>query len=479
MVCADDKNNFIIITDPCPPPGRDTRTGILSKVKPLLAASDVRIITLQSLSAISQVATGPTRLTLAKETMPMLLSILRNEVKYSSDARSNPRVMELALKIVLGTLYAALTYRKKNHVLNNCGFDLAEVVRIAVDCLRTPRSTFAAYSLVVIILRQIMEFHSNIVFANPSIVSLAVASFRSSNLALRAEALAALTKLCAPHCDNSRHDRSGDAIAALIDNDTMPLRVAAALSMGSEILRAHNARQRFLSAMHKVVRDKDLHSLGSTFSQLIMDTEESIIEGNFVDLPPGAIPFLATGEKHGLPFDEWSNALPCCAKVIRATGTPADADLADVLDLKNFHLSREARRQHELAATALQRNPDNAFFYWALATGSNDLIGLRLAKKGLRLNKSSHFLSLKLHDEAIVQAYNMGCELMVGDETRITEAVAILTCCSEDCATLASICPVDAYDLQKTLCIHILVSLCLKGGDLSDDLKEIQVCSPS
>jgi hypothetical protein len=445
---------------------------MLPEIKTFLIAPDTRLIALQSLAAINQAANGPTRLNIAKETMSTLISILRNEIQSSGN---NSRVMELALSVVLRATYSALTYKEEGPVdPQECGIDLSEVISVAVDSMRTSRSTFRSNYLVIFLLQEVIGSHRNVVFANPSAIQLILASLRSNNLGMRAQALATLRLLSIPYSDVDRSYRSSQAFAALFDKRNIPPHIEAALDIDSEMIRACDAHNRFVSAMHKVVRDKDLYSLGSTLFELIMETEDSIFDGNFVDISPGDSPFLAKGEKHGLPFDEWSDALPCCAKVIRARGAPDDFDVADVLELKNFSLDHDVIKQHQLAAAALKRNPDNAFFYWAAASHADEAIGLRLAKRGLKCKKPGRFTRLRLLDVAIGHSFNLGLGAIT---IRATEAMAILTSCLEDCATYLSICPVDAFDIHHNLCIHIVLSLCLLGSELSDDLAEIKVRS--
>lgn len=75
--------------------------------------------------------------------------------------------------------------------------------------------------------------------------------------------------------------------------------------------------------MYKCVGDRDLYVLGLKLVELILRTELSISDGYFE----------ATGEDNaavdlGLPFTRYIEALPECAKVLRA---PKDQDYADIL----------------------------------------------------------------------------------------------------------------------------------------------------
>jgi hypothetical protein len=84
---------------------------------------------------------------------------------------------------------------------------------------------------------------------------------------------------------------------------------------------------------------------------------------------------------------------------------------------------------------------------------------------------------LALREETIAHAFNLGLELINADaeEVKMTEAVAVLTSRQEDCDSYVKICPVDAYGLKDALSTYILVYMCLKASELSDDLREIKV----
>jgi hypothetical protein len=321
---------------------------------------------MQSLLTITLNATsGSAPLLIAKETIATVLSLLRNKTEDTSNIVETSRIRELALTIVLSISNSALLLRQTDNTLDlpSSGIDLSDIIYLAVEHMRTPQSTFSAHSLIVLTLGEIMRFQANLVFTNPSLVALLLASFRSNNLGMRAKAFVVLLGLCDPYAEEDRrHSPIALAFIALSDRQNMPPRVYPmdALQVDSETQRAFSAFINLVDAMRKVVRDKDLQSLGSTCYDLIMDTGDAIVDGNFRETPAGAEPLVPEGEQHGLAFDDWADALPYCAKALRVRGTPTDLDIADVLDLKNLLLDHDVVQAHRLADLAIRRNHDNA-----------------------------------------------------------------------------------------------------------------------
>lgn len=93
------------------------------------------------------------------------------------------------------------------------------------------------------------------------------------------------------------------------------------------------AMRDFQVAMNRVAQDKDLYKLGITLAELILRTEFAISDGgwNVID--------ELTGQREkspdiGLPFTMYMDALPHCAKAIRAKGVASEKDLADILECK-------------------------------------------------------------------------------------------------------------------------------------------------
>lgn len=83
----------------------------------------------------------------------------------------------------------------------------------------------------------------------------------------------------------------------------------------------------FQNAIMGCAQDHDLYKLGRKLAELVLRTEFAIAEGMLQDERGKTIDV-------GLPFVMFSDALPHCAKAIRAKGAPMELDLADILDCK-------------------------------------------------------------------------------------------------------------------------------------------------
>jgi hypothetical protein len=64
---------------------------------------------------------------------------------------------------------------------------------------------------------------------------------------------------------------------------------------------------------------------------------------------------------------------------------------------------------------------------------------------------------------------------VVGDK-KWEEGVAFLTSAMDDAKTYVDEAPPDSRHMQKVLYWYILLTLALRGPEISEDLRELQVC---
>ncbi|OBZ78395.1 hypothetical protein A0H81_02619 [Grifola frondosa] len=229
-------------------------------------------------------------------------------------------------------------------------------------------------------------------------------------------------------------------------------------------------------AMMRCAQDHDLYALGKTLSQLILRTEFSILEGGFQTLDE------RTGQYEirdlGLPFQMWTDALPHCAKALRVRGSPADLDMADIVELKFLIIRQRIPEAVELGQRAVERNPKLAYAYYAIGMSADNSLGLRAVKKGLMCKNTTPFVRNYMLWRAVEHAGNMGVSLLqeakAGDKDH-TEGVAFLMSAFEDAKAFVSDAPPDARHMHTILNWYIILALAIRGPELSENLGELNV----
>lgn len=88
----------------------------------------------------------------------------------------------------------------------------------------------------------------------------------------------------------------------------------------------------------------------------------------------------------GLPFTQSVEALPHCARAIRARGKKAEAFYADALEIKYYLKRGQLEEGLDMARRCLEKYPTRGYFYYVLAFSSKDKKeGMRYARRGLKL----------------------------------------------------------------------------------------------
>jgi hypothetical protein len=81
------------------------------------------------------------------------------------------------------------------------------------------------------------------------------------------------------------------------------------------------------------------------------------------------------------------------------------------------------------------RNPNNPYFYYAVALGKDGMAGLQVAKKGLKCKKTTPFVCFAFLQCAIAHAGDMGISLLqaaVAGDKKWEEGVTFLTSAMDD-----------------------------------------------
>lgn len=232
----------------------------------------------------------------------------------------------------------------------------------------------------------------------------------------------------------------------------------------------------FQSAIMKVLSDRDYYALGHTTAGNILRTEYSIAEGSFQYQNP------TTGKwetEKNMPFKMWSDSLPLCAKALRAKKRlPQDLDYADIIDIKYFIMRQRYNDAVTVALKAIERNPNQGYWYYAISMAHDPVKGLKASKQGMKCSQLSPFVKYQLMQCAVDHAGNLGIEILqqmpgVGDQ-KWYEGIAFLHSALEDAKTYIAEAPPDNRNMKNVLYWYILLMVTIK--DLSPDLRELEVC---
>jgi hypothetical protein len=233
----------------------------------------------------------------------------------------------------------------------------------------------------------------------------------------------------------------------------------------------------FQQAMISSAQDHDLYALGLKVAEFILRTEFSIADGYFQSMDPVTGQYKMTDV--GLPFTRYIDSLPHCAKAIRARRVEGEADMADILDIKFNILRQRIPVAVDLAKKALNRNPDGAYFYYAITLSANHVEGLRAAKKGLKCKKTTPFVRFQLMQRAVEHAGDMGIQILqdspMAGKTKWEEGIAFLMSALEDAKAFVDQAPPDNRHMNAILYWFILLTITIKESELSTDLRELQV----
>lgn len=220
-------------------------------------------------------------------------------------------------------------------------------------------------------------------------------------------------------------------------------------------------------------RDGDLYALGLKQAALILHTEFSISDGiSFTPEPPT--------NRSAVPFERWSDSLPLCAKSIRQKGKPEEADLADILDIKYFLGRWRQGEAIEIAKKGLERNPEQAYFYYAQSMSGNPVHGLRAAKKGLKCKNTTNFVKYQLMQRAVEYSALLGIQMFQnmprpGDQDW-AEGITLLTSAFEDAKEFLEGAPPDNR-YRKNVGYWYIVLKILLNPDIGPNLEQLDVSS--
>ncbi|KAI0088188.1 hypothetical protein BDY19DRAFT_1071816 [Irpex rosettiformis] len=449
--------------------------GLLEKMMPLFNKRSTRYVGLQALSAVTHHGGVDVRKEIARHT-PSLIRLME---ELPDDREVNEMVIVTlahSIPTVVNDEDSSPSVRRQN--MSN--LDIPTVLRLLLRNLRNSDPSPYLLSHALQLLSSVCLSYYKEVKAIPSLMSLLTACLRSKDVTLRATSFQGLFCIFLQDAVPDRRNLDPNLFMSAIQRGFPSELNDILMSYGPERCDTYlilQATTEFQKALQTCVQDPnhDLYKLGLKLSELVLRTEYSITDGMYQARNE------RTGQMEvvdvGLPFQMWSDALPHCATAMRNKGTPADLDKADILECKFFIHKQRLPDAYELAKRAIARSPQVAYFYYVIGLSTKDVAeGLRASKKGLRCSRTSPFVRNFLLWRATDHAATLGLAKLQGcraGDVEYSEGVAFLTSALEDAKAFVSEAPPDTGTMSNMITWFILLTIILRGPELSLDLNEL------
>ena len=442
-------------------------------------------VVLQAISAVTHHGGHSVRLSIAKKASVF--------IRLIEEQPSDPKIAELCIVILT---HAALSIIAADRIPTQAEKEqakIAELLAIFVENIKKPTASLLLLEHAHEFLCTAAQNCSEEFRKFPPAISWLVAATRSKSPLNRVDAILGVLRVYSyaerggtnldifglMGCLERTGGRLPDHIIDLLGDHVLTCDSVLVLS----------TQKKFQAAIMQVMQNRDMYELGVKFAQIILVTEYSIAEGILHAENP------RTGERVeanlGLPFTYYVDALPHCARTLRARSDDArHADMADILQLKFFMLRSRVTEAHALARRAIERNPRQAFFYYALTNRASPEEGLKIARKGLRRCNPSEmtgYVEFGLRFLAAEHAAQLGFDRISGrtqigiqseeeENKRWGEGLAFLTSAYEDLKVFINRASPDTRNMRSALYWYTLVLFALKGPEINDSLEEIHVC---
>lgn len=447
--------------------------GIMPKLLPLLDRRGTRLVALQALSNLTHHGGSEIRREIALKCTPTLLRLME---EFPDNIAYNEQII-VTLAHAIGSVVNDDESSESVKANNIRDLNVPRVLALVFNNLKKPDASQYMRSHGIEFICSVSQHCHREIKANSSVLNFLVALLRAKDLSFRVEALGALCRLVIP--EHEEDWRFMD-----------PTKFMEAVQRGfpshlSDILLDYSptecdtylilaTKRDYVNAMMSVVQDRDLYALGKKLAEFITRTEFSISEGGWqaVNERTGRMELMDTG----LPFKMWVDALPHCARALRRAGNPADLDAADIVECKFLILKQRVGEAVPLAQRALERSPQVAYFYYVVGLGADKARGLRAAKKGLRAKKTTPFVRHYLLWRAVDNAGNLGLDKLQSahhDTAAWAEGVAFFTSALEDAKRFVAETPPDNRHIRTVLNWYILLTVTMRGPELSTDLREL------
>lgn len=445
--------------------------GLVSKMMPVLDLPSTRHVGLQALCTVTHHGGIAAKQEIAKQTQ-ILLRLIE---QFPDD----DKVSELVIVVLCHAIGAVVGQEGTPDPALLRPLDMRTVLKVTTDNLRKPTASPFLISHGLGLLTISTQHCYKECKALPPLLTFLVACLRSNEITTRCNALGGIIRMNYAEAEHAPTYWDPMRMMSIIQ-ERLPDELADVMvDYGYErcdLTLTLRSASDFQRAMQACFADKDLYKLGKQLAELITRTEFSITNGvyQFVNERTGKV----EGYNGGLPFVQWLDALPHCARALRTKGLPNDLDDADVLDIKYSIVKQRIPDAIRVANKALERNPQLAYAYYAIGLGGNSENGLRAVKKGLKATKITPFVKNYMLWRAVEHAGNLGVsrlqEANEGDRD-YNEGLAFLMSSREDARRFIAEAPPDSRNLGTILDWYIICSIVTRGPELSPDLRELDV----
>ncbi|OSD08264.1 hypothetical protein PYCCODRAFT_1379740 [Trametes coccinea BRFM310] len=446
--------------------------GLLQKVMPLLDFDSTRHIALQALIVVTHHGG-----LLARQEIARYSDVL---VKAMQDHPDDPLVAELAVVTIAHATESVVVCE----LTPDPGLVRAAAIRPVIEAtlaaLRRPTYSHAMHTHALTLLAAPTQHCPRECTAVPSLLNFLAAMTRSQNISFRAVAFTGILRL--PIAESEFEQWQFDPVRFLTNHRRgTPQHLSDILMdyglMESEATLTIISTSDYQKAMVQALQDRDMYALGVKLVELIQRNEFSIAEGGFQMEGPGGSWSFANGADTGLPFNRWTDALPLCAKALRAKNTPTDLDGADIVEMKFYMARGRLSDAIALGHAALRRNRDLAYAYYIVSMGAEVEEGLRAVKKGLKCKRISPFVRYQMLWRAVGHAAQRGLAILTdaeeGDLQARAEGTAFLMSAWEDAKAYISEAPPDGRHMLAVLSWYALLTILIRGPELSEELREL------
>ncbi|KAF8962291.1 hypothetical protein BDZ97DRAFT_1120677 [Flammula alnicola] len=446
--------------------------GILEKIMPLLDIDETRHLALRALSTITHHGGSKIRMEIARKGN-VLSKLIR-------DLPDDEKVADLGIAVLAHSVSAVVEGDAKPAnpaVLKSV--DMVDILKTVLETIKRPHSRPRSMIEHAVELVSMSSLHAASAFkAYPPAINFLVAGLRSTDWVTRCTCLGGLIRLYRIEAEDDQRQLDPHRFMAAIQRGVPPHLNDILMDYGpmrSEVFLTLSCTAEFQKAMMSCAQNHDLYALGLKQAELIVKTEFSIADGMFEVEDP------MTGRRSfddmGLPFKMWSDSLPHCARAIRKMNKPREEDMADILDIKYFIMKQRIPDAISLAKKCIQRNPEQAYFYYAITLSADNVQGLRAAKKGLKCTMITPFVKYQMMQRAVQHAGDMGVKLLQempeAGEKKWEEGIAFLMSALDDAKAYVDGAPPDNRHMKNVGYWFVLLIILVKE-DLSPDLRELK-----
>ncbi|KAF5340216.1 hypothetical protein D9611_007973 [Ephemerocybe angulata] len=449
--------------------------GLLEKLIPLLEIESTRYMALRALTTVTQHGGVGVRTDIALHSDALC--------KVAEEHPDDPQVGDLVVSILAHCVGAAVEGNEGSpthpKVLNQ--LNMSRILNTIVQCMNQSSSNRSCIEHGAELIAS-ATLHAPRAYKNaPEATKVLIAGLRSHDWNLRSLCLGGLMRLHKLGSEDDTRQLDPQRLVSVIN--TMPGELQDVMmnyGLGNcDIYATLSAAKDFTRAIMAYPQDLNLHSLGLKLAKIIVTTEFSIADGYYETINE------RTGRREqlnfpGMAFQRYTDALPVCAKAIRTRGIPGEQDDANVLDIKFKIMRQRVGEAAEQARKALEKNPNFAYYHYAVSLVANHTNGLRAAKKGMKCKTITPFIKFQLMQRAVEHSAELGLTTLQevrsngeDGDNKWAVGVAFLTSALEDARRYIQEAPPDSRYMKNVTYWFVLLTAVV-SETVTEDLSEVK-----